>query len=116
MATPQTGNEKALDLRPGARGRRDHDGSEETIKIQPIKDGAKEVMKLMRKAETAKIEANDAFKLLAERSGTNVSNLKKLFKASLKGNYADVRRDIDQQSVLFESVGEISAGGKGAGE
>jgi hypothetical protein len=104
---------------PGTRsrsgGRKDNDGSEETIKIQPIKDGAAEVMKLYRKADSAKTACNDAMKLLAERSGTNVSNLKKLFKASFKGNFSDVRRDIDQQSVLFESVGEI-AGGAPTGE
>lgn len=113
-----TQQERALDLRPGARGRKDRDGTEETIKIKPIKDASKEVMKLLRRAETAKTECDDAFKLLAERSGTNVSNLKKLFKASLKGNYADVRRDIDQQSVIFEQVGEISSGkaSDGAGE
>ena len=99
---------------PGTRsksgGRRDKEGTEETIKIQPIKDGSAEVMKLYRKAESAKTAANEAMKALAERSGTNVSNLKKLFKASFKGNFVDVRRDVDQQSVLFETVGEIPGG------
>lgn len=99
----------------GSRGRKDHDGVEETIKIQPIKDGAADVMKLVRKAENAKTLVNEAYKALAERAGVNVTSLKKLFKASYKGNFEDVRRDIDQQSALFESVGEI-AGGKPAAD
>lgn len=73
-------------------------------------------MKLLRKAETAKTNSNEAFKALAERSGTTVGNLKRLFRASYKGNYADARRDIDQQSVLFEQVGEIPGGAPSAGE
>lgn len=106
-----TSHTEALDLKPGSRGgRRDRDGGEETIKIKPIKDSAKEVMRLMRRADDAKTELSDAIKALAERSGTNASNLKRLFKASFKGNFTDVRRDVDQQSVLFEQVGEIATG------
>lgn len=97
------------------RGRRDADGSEEVIKFKPIRDAAKDIMRLLNKAEKAKADVSDAFKGLAERSGTNVSNLKRLFKASYNGNFADVRRDVDQQSILFEEIGEIE-GGKDAGE
>lgn len=105
--------EQALGMQEGSRGRsgrKDKEGGEETIKIKPIKDAAKDVLKLMRKADAARGQVSDAIKALAERSGTNASNLKRLFKASLKGNFADVRRDVDQQSVLFEQVGEISEG------
>lgn len=99
-----------LDFKPGSRGRKNSDGSEEVIKLKPIKDAANDVMKLMRKADVAKKEASDAINALAERSNTNASNLKRLFRASIKGNFADVRRDVDQQSVLFEQVGEIGQG------
>lgn len=98
-----------------ARGRKDSEGTQEIIKIKPIKDASADVMKLLRKAETAKAEANEAFKSLAERSGTNVSSLKKLFRSSLKGNFADVRNEVDQLSLLFEQVGEIQ-GGRETGE
>lgn len=104
---------------PGTRarngGRQDRDGTSEVIKIADIKQGSAEVMKLYRKAETAKTSLNEALKALAERSGTNTGNLKKLFKASYKGNFAEARRDLDQQTVLFEQVGEI-AGGAPSGE
>lgn len=97
-----------------AGGRKDREGTEETIRIQPIKEGAAEVMKLMRRAEDAKTKVNEAFEALAKRSGTTVANLKKLFKSSLKGTFAEARRDVDQQQVLFEQVGEIPGGGTGA--
>jgi hypothetical protein len=108
-----TQTQTALDMKPGARGRKSADGSAEVIKITPIKEGAAEVMKLMRRAESAKTQAAEALEALAERSGTNVSVLKKLFKASLKGNFSDVRRDVDQAADLFERVGELPGGGKG---
>lgn len=94
-------------------GRANRDGTEETIKIKPIKDACADLMKLHKKAENAKADYRTAVKGVAERSGTNAANINKLVKASSKGNYSDVRRDIDQQSVIFEQVGEI-AGGKGA--
>jgi len=108
----EAGIEGNLDLKPGSRGRRDREGGEEVIKIAPIKEAAAQCMKLLNRMETAKADFSDAIKLLAERSGTNAANLKKLFKASHKGNFSDVRRDIDQQSVLFEQVGEVQGGGE----
>lgn len=100
------------DRRPGRKGK---DGGEEIIKFSTIKERSAEQMKLIRRADSAKNAMNDGFKALAEASGTNVSNLKKLFKASFNGNFKDVQRDIDQQQVLFETLGEIpGGGGKGA--
>lgn len=96
-------------------GRRDKDGGEEVIKLKPIKDRMGEQMKLLRRAEDAKTKSNEGFKELAKASGTNVGNLKKLFRASNGGNFKDVQRDIDQQQVLFEQIGEIPGGG-GKGE
>ena len=96
------------------RGRKDRDGTEETIDFQIIKDRAPEIMKLFRKSEAAKTLLNEGFKALAEVSGTNTGNLKKLFRSSLKGNFADARRDVDQQQVLFETIGEIQGGAPSA--
>lgn len=105
-----TGTLPGTDRKPG---RRDKDGTEETIKLKPIKDRMAEQMKLMRRADDAKTKMNEGFKSLAEASGTNVTNLKRLFRASFNGNFADARRDIDQQQVLFEQIGEIPGGAKG---
>lgn len=111
-----TQSEAALDLRPGSRGRKEKDGTEETIKVQPIKDACSEMMKLYKKLETARGNFNDGIKAVAERSGVNSSTLKKLVKASADGNFVDVRRKVDQQSIVFEQVGEIAGGKNGATE
>lgn len=107
-----TSPDQALDLPPGGRGRgrKSSDGSEETIKIKPIKDAVGELMTLYKKAETAQAEYNNARKLVSERSNCNSADLNRLIKSSAKGNFEDVRRHIEQQSVLFEAVGEVPGG------
>jgi hypothetical protein len=108
--------EKALGLKPGSRGRKSRDGGEETIKLKPIKDAVRELMALYKKAEGAMADYNNLRKIVAERSNCNSADLNKLIKSSAKGNYEDVRRHIEQQQVLFEGVGEISASGATLGE
>lgn len=105
--------ERALDLQPGSRGRgrKNRDGGEETIKIQPIKEAVGELMTLYKKAQSAMGAYNDARKKVSERSNCNSADLNKLIKSSAKGDFEDVRRHIEQQQVLFESVGEVAGGG-----
>ncbi len=109
------GGQGDLGLRRGATGRRDNDGTEETIKIPPIKQAAASLMKLYKKLEAARDDFNSDCKAVAERAGINSSTLKKLVKSSATGKFTDVRRDIDQASIVFEQVGEI-AGGPEAGK
>lgn len=111
----QTQAEAALDMQPGSRGRKGRDGSEETIKIKPIKDAVGDLMKLYKKAELARADYNNAAKAVAERSNANTADIKRLIKSSADGKYEDTRRHIEQQQVLFESVGEVPAG-PGSGE
>ncbi|HTD91151.1 MAG TPA: hypothetical protein VK663_10845 [Burkholderiales bacterium] len=105
-----TSSETALELKPGSRGRKSADGGEETISFQPIKEGVAEVMKLYKKAELAVADFNAAAKSVAEKGNINTASLKKLIKSSAKGKFKDTQRAIDQQSVLFETVGEVSGG------
>lgn len=95
-------------------GRKSSDGTEQVIRYEDITKGSADVMKLFRKSEAEKNNLNDAIKALSERSGTNTSVLKKLFKASYNGNFEDVKRDIDQAADLFETIGEIAGGGQTA--
>lgn len=92
-------------------GRKSRDGSDEVIKFKPIKDATKDLMALFKKKQLADEAYRDQLKAVAERGNVNSSNLNRLVKASAKGNYADVRRDIDQQSILFENIGEIRGDG-----
>lgn len=108
MDTAQT--ERALDLRPGSRGRKSKDGGEETIKLKPIQDACTELMAGYKKMEQAKDEYNKLFKVVAERAGCNAPDLKRLVKSSATGKYEDTRRHIEQQQALFEGIGEIAGG------
>lgn len=94
----------------GKRGRKNSDGTEETIKIKPIQDAVKDAMKLYRKFDAAKIDFNECIKGIAERSNANASTIKKLISSSYKGKFEDARRMVEQQSVIFESVGEVPSG------
>lgn len=97
-------------------GRKGRDGTDEVIKFKPIKDATKDLMTLYKKKQQADADYRASLKAVAERGNVNSGNLNRLVKASAKGNYADVRRDIDQQSVLFESIGEIQSGPATSGE
>ncbi|HTE16036.1 MAG TPA: hypothetical protein VK642_13245 [Burkholderiales bacterium] len=106
-----TAGEQATGKRGRGPGRRNKDGSDEVIKIGPIKEACAELMTIYKKFEIAKDDWNRASKVVAERGSVNTSSLKKLIKSSADGKFEDTRRAIEQQGVLFEGVGEVSASG-----
>lgn len=108
----QTQAESALDLRPGARGRK-REGVEEVPKMEPIRESSAEMMKLYRRLKSAQEGFNECIKAVAERSNVNSSTLKKLVTASFSGDFPEHRCKVEQMSIVFDQVGEI-AGGKGA--
>lgn len=110
MQTTQA--ETALGLQPGARGRKGRDGSEEVPRFDSIKEGCAEMMRAYKKLEHAREAFNDTVKSVAERGNVNAAGLKRLVRASATGNFKDEQRKIDQQSTLFEMIGEISDSGK----
>lgn len=104
--------ERNLELVKGSRGRRgrkDSTGDEQVLKAQPIKDALSELMVAFKKAEDAKGAYNAMRKAVAERSNANAGDIAKLIKASAKGNFEDVQRDIQQQADLFELIGEVQS-------
>lgn len=99
-----------IDTTKAPRWRKSSDGTEETIKAQPIKDAVADLMKLYVKLDTAKEDFQSALRGVAERSNANASTIKKLIASSYKGNFEDKRREAEQQAVLFEAVGEVPTG------
>lgn len=99
---------------PGTRqqtpGRKTFDGTVETIKFDSIKKACGDMMKLYKKSQTAKDDYKAAVAAVAERSGCNASTLNRLVRSSAKGDFADVRNKIDQEAVIFETIGEIPGG------
>jgi hypothetical protein len=91
-------------------GRKNGDGSTETLKIKPLKEGTKECMRLYMRAEEAKSAYNAATTAVAERGNINTSTLRKLISSSAKGKFEDVRQKIEQADIVFREVGEVSSG------
>jgi hypothetical protein len=115
-----TQQQEALDLRPGSRGngrtrprrgRKNPDSSEEVLNVSSLKSEAPRLLRQLRKATERLREAQDDVKAVCEASGANTAQFMRLLKASLKGNYEDERRKAEQQSIIFESVGEVSDAG-----
>jgi hypothetical protein len=92
-------------------GRKDRDGTEEIPNFPTIKKGCAEMMLAYKKLEAARGVFNDVVQAVAERGNCNAASLKRLVRASASGNFADHHRMIDQQSTIFEMVGEIPGGG-----
>lgn len=99
-----------IDTTSAPKGRKNSDGTEETIKLKPIKDAVSDAMKLYVKMDDAKVAFNDCVKGISERSNANASTIKKLISSSYKGKFEDTRRMVEQQQVIFESVGEVPTG------
>lgn len=110
-----TQQQESLGLKPGSRGngRKSGDGTEEPLKIKPIKDDIGDLMKLYRKEIDAKEKTNEKAKSIAERSNCSAGTLKRLVRASYRGKFEETQRKINQESDVFEAIGEVP-GGKGA--
>lgn len=94
-------------------GRKSGDGTTEVPDFPEIKKATAELMRRYKKLEHARDDYNDAVAKVAERTHCNARNLNKLVKSSAKGTFKEAQRDADQQSTLFEMVGEVSGSGTG---
>lgn len=104
----RTGGDDGASTRRG--GRKSAGGTSEVPDFPSIKEGAADLMKRFKKLQNAKDDYQDACAKLAERSNTNARNINRLVKSSYKGNFADVRRDVEQTAAMFDIVGELPGG------
>lgn len=110
MRTTEDRNTEHLNLPKGSRGRRGRKnsaGDEEVLKAQPIKDALSELMIAYKSHEAAKVAYNELRKKVAERANCNAADLGRLLRASATGKFEDTKRHIEQQSELFELIGEV---------
>ena len=101
----QTRPEGALDLKPGARGRRDR-GQEAVIKLETIKTRVGELVKLQKAAEDAAETFGDAIKKAAEDSGLLAATVRKFVKARAGDKFEEEKTKAQQLALVFEEVGE----------
>ena len=101
----QTRTERALDLKTGARGRRDR-GQEAVIKLETIKTRVGELVKLQKAAEDAAETFGDAIKKAAEDSGLLAATVRKFVKARAGDKFEEEKTKAQQLALVFEEVGE----------
>mgnify|MGYP001563945639 CR=1 FL=1 len=93
-----------------ASGRKQKDGTEDVIKVKPLKDAIDDLIVLHAKAMTARGKLNDAVKVVAEKSGLLSSVVRKLVNARAGENWEEESRKVVQLGIVFEEVGAISGG------
>lgn len=88
-----------------AKGRKSSDGTEDVIKVKPLKEAIAELETLKTKADAAKDRLNDAIKAVAERSGLLSKVVRKLVNARHGEGFEDAKREVDQLAIVFDEVG-----------
>jgi hypothetical protein len=88
------------------RGRKDADKQEAITQPDVINGRIDELLRLYGASQSAGVEFSDAVKAAAEASGYNVAAIRKFVVARAGENFADKKRDLQQQMELFDEVGE----------
>jgi hypothetical protein len=101
--TQQRQREKALDLKPGARGRKDR-GQEAVIKLESLQTRVPELVALKQKADDASQAFNDAIKNTAESSGLLAATVRKYVKARAGDKFEDEKTKAQQLALCFEEI------------
>lgn len=99
----QTQTEQALDLKPGARGRKDQ-GQEAVIKLESLQTRVEQLIKLHIAAAEASQDFNDAVKAAAEQSGLLAATVRKYVKARAGDKFDDEKTKAQQLALVFEEI------------
>jgi hypothetical protein len=97
-----TSHEAALDLKPGARGRKDNSGQAAVINLEKLVVKSDELVKLYNKASDAATDFSEAIKAVAEKAGLNASTVRKYITAKAGDKYDDTKEKIKQLALVFD--------------
>lgn len=92
--------------KPKARGRKDAAKQEAVTKPEVIEGRIDELVWLHKAAAEASNDESEAIKAAAEASGYNAKAVRAIVVARAGENFAEKKRDLEQQLELFEEVGE----------
>lgn len=98
--------ERALDMRPGARGRKDNSGQEVEPDASKVAAKIDELVEAKRKAESASEAYSKKIKAIAKDAGMNAAAVRKIVDAKSGENYEAQKRYAAQLHLLFEEIGE----------
>ena len=99
----QSQTERALDLKPGARGRKDK-GQEAVIKLETIKTRVPELVTLKKRCDDAAKDYGDAIKKAAEDSGLLAATVRKFVNAKAGDNFDEEKDKVAQLALVFDEV------------
>jgi len=88
------------------RGRKDADKQETVTKPDIVGEKIYSLVILYKASQSAGAEFGDAVKAAAEASGYNAAAIRKFVVARAGENFAEKKRDLEQQMELFDEVGE----------
>ena len=89
------------------RGRKDSEGQEVVIKLEPLKKSIDELVRLYTKKTAAAEALSNGVTTVAEKSGLLAAVVRKFVKARADGdNYEEAKRSAEQLSLVFEELGE----------
>lgn len=100
MATDQ------FPMQLNVRGRRDKDGTEHTITLQPLRKKLKHLMTLKESSDAAREQLSKAVKGVAEETGLMSAVVRKLVNARCGERFDDERRAAEQTALIFDEIGE----------
>jgi ATP-dependent 26S proteasome regulatory subunit len=103
----QTSTEKALDMKPGARGRRgrkDNSGQETVFNPEALATRADDLVNLYKAQCTAADDFSEAVKAVAEKAGVNAASVRKFIVAKAGDDFEEAKAKVLQLALVFEEV------------
>ena len=92
--------------KPKSLGRKDAEGQEQTITLDPIRDSIEELVASYTRMNNASDEFNDQVKAAAEKSGLLSSTVRKFVVARASDDFGERARKVQQLALVFEEIGE----------
>lgn len=87
-------------------GRKDHNGDEKVITLDPLKAGIHDLMVLKAKSDAANVDLREAIKGMAEKTGLMAKAVRALVNARAKDRVKDAEREYEQMALVFSEVGD----------
>lgn len=88
-----------------AKGRREKDGSEKVVTLQPLRVSLKHLASLYDSKKAAESAFREAVKKIAEKTGLMSAVVNKLISARAKDTVFDEARKAEQLSMIFSEIG-----------
>lgn len=101
-----TPEQSSFPMHLNVRGRRDKDGTEHNITLQPLRKKLAHLMTLKGSADAARESLGTAVKAVAQETGLMASVVRKLVNARCGERFDDERRAAEQTALIFDEIGD----------